>query len=152
MGDTRIMMVDRCALFPRRHDDCPTFNSFACASVAHLVPGLEETFVFMEDDFFLVSPMQPSMFFSREGSPLIDFHLDEHSFQKVYERTRQGPDVPPEHVPRRLSESWPYVLHACHSPMPMLVSFSMAMEEEFSDWFSFLRSHKHRFQCCDASK
>jgi len=57
-----------------------------------------------------------------------------------------GPHMPPEHVPDRL-DSWSFT----HRAMPMTVSFNMQLEKKFPDWFAFVRSHKTRFVCCNAS-
>jgi len=153
-NETRLVMVDRCTLFPRGSGDCPTYNSYACNSVAHLIPGLKEHFVYMEDDYYFVRPVNSSQFFSPVGTPLVDFSLNTDSFEEVYgaRADLSGPDMPPEHLPLHMINDDTIGQHASHSPMPMRVSFLKSMESKFSDWFAFLRSHRHRFQCCDVSK
>jgi len=143
-NDSRIEMVDRCTLFPVR-SDCPTKNTAACQAVSHLIPGLSEHFVAMQDDYFFVGPVTPSSFFDADGAPFI-FALGTGVLTPVYGPREElsGPDVPPEKVPLRTS---PFV----HSPIPMLVSFTRTLEEEFGDWFAFVRSHKRRFVCCNAT-
>merc|ERR1719271_2140274 len=64
----------------------------------------------------------------------------------MYGSRKDGPDQPPENVPARIENALP------HSPLPMLKNFSSFLEDQFPDWFAFVRSHKFRFQCCDASK
>merc|ERR1719409_2198396 len=69
-----INMVDRCALFPQKErkgeereeeeqKDCPTFNTEACYSVAHKIPGLAERYVLMDDDMLFTRPVTPEVFF-----------------------------------------------------------------------------------------
>lgn len=145
-NDSRIEMVDRCMLFPRK-SDCPTHNLAACQSIVHRVPGLLERFLFMEDDFIFIHPVTPSMFFSPHGKPFITTKLQDSQLQEIYgprDMLMSGPDMPPEHLPRRVE--W-----FVHGPLPMTISFSTSMELEYSDWYSFVRSHKTRFTCCDAS-
>lgn len=153
VNDTRLVMVDRCALFPRGLADCPTKNTHACRAVVHHIPGLNEHFIYMDDDHYFVSPMTPSDFFSVGGQPLIDITLTEDSFSEVYgppETLPKGPDMPPEHLPRHLSANAPGAQHAAHSPAPMLLSFMKSMAQKYGDWYAFVQSHKTRFSCCDA--
>jgi hypothetical protein len=145
-NDSRIEMVDRCMLFPRR-SDCPTKNIAACQSVVHRVPGLLERFVFLEDDFIFIRPVQPSHFFSPHGKPYITTLLTDSQLMEAYgarDLLMTGPDMPPDHVPLRVE--W-----FVHVPMPMTISFSTRLEQDYSEWFAFVRSHKTRFTCCDAS-
>merc|ERR1719408_292252 len=55
--------------------------------------------------------------------------------------------MPPEYVPDRI-KFWSFT----HRAMPMTISFNTHLEKEFADWFAFVRSHKTRFVCCNASK
>jgi len=151
-SDARIEMVDRCKLFPVA-GDCPTRNTAACQAVAHRIPGLNEHFVYLEDDFFFVQNVMPSTFFTADGKPRIYglaeptfYGFDEGAIREVYAPRDglSGPDMPPRKVPLRVNGY-------SHAPIPMLVSFSQSLENEFADWFAFVRSHKDRFTCCNAS-
>lgn len=146
-GDSRIVMVDRCTLFPRK-SDCPTMNTAACEAVMHRIPGLQEHFVMMEDDWILLRKMSPSDFFSTDGRPLYAIPVKQDSLVEMYgpRESLHGPQMPPEHVPDRI-DSWTNT----HRALPMTVSFTMRLEQEFGDWFAFVRSHKTRFVCCNAS-
>jgi len=147
VGDSRIVMVDRCTLFPEKRD-CPTMNSAACEAVMHRIPGLHEKFVMMQDDWFLLRKMSPSDFFSTSGRPRYAPPVTKDSLVEMYgpRKYLHGPHMPPEHVPDRL-DSWSFT----HRAMPMTVSFNMQLEKKFPDWFAFVRSHKTRFVCCNAS-
>jgi len=143
--DPRVEMVDRCGLFPKQ-SDCPTKNSAACESVGHLVPGLKEQFVFMMDDVIFVDRVVPSDFFSADGKPLLTSIVKDGVWRDLYggKNHPSGPDMPPAHMPVRLD-------YFAHKPLPLLVNFCHTVEGEFPEWFSFVRSHKLRFTCCDAS-
>jgi len=139
-------MIDRCNLFGRSQD-CPTVNDAACRSVMHKIPGLSEHFVAMDDDFLLLRPLKPSDFFASErrnvGKPLV---LAEGALKGVpmYHHKPPGPDMPPNSVPTRMSQ-----FH--HTPTPNLVSFARQLENTYPDWFAFVRSHRTRFVCCNAT-
>jgi len=98
----------------------------------------------MEDDMFFVEPVTPATFFSADDKPIVKFtHL---GAVQLYPERPLGPDMPPEHVPMRMNTWYP------HKPISMRLNFSWFLEREFGNWFAFVRSHKYRFQCCDASK
>lgn len=144
--DPRIEMVDRCTLFPNA-SDCPTFNTFACEAVAHLIPGLSERFIYLDDDLFLTRSVQPSNFFSANGKPITSFDVKTNDLVEIYGSRASlppGPNMPPELVPMRMT-AYPQQL------TPMLVSFAKLLETKFTHWYAFVRSHKTRFTCCDAS-
>jgi len=144
-ADSRIVMVDRCTLFPRKRD-CPTKNIAACQTVMHRIPGLQERFVYMEDDWFLLRKMSPADFFFLRGRPLLAVPVKEDSITEMYgpREDLHGPQMPPEHVPDRIIS-----FRFTHRAMPMTISFNTHLEKEFADWFAFVRSHKIRFYCCN---
>ena len=49
----------------------PTFNSFAIISHLHLIPGLSETFLYLEDDMLLLRDVTLADFLSPDGRPLV---------------------------------------------------------------------------------
>ncbi|NRG16648.1 stealth conserved region 3 domain-containing protein [Rhizobiales bacterium] len=52
-------------------DILPTFNSFAIVSHLHMLPGLSDRFVYMEDDMLIPHPVTTSDFTSPDGRPLV---------------------------------------------------------------------------------
>lgn len=114
----------------------------------HRIPDLQEHFVMMDDDWFFLRKMSPSDFFSKSGRPQYAIPVTEDSLVEMYgpPKDLHGLQTPPEHVPDRL-ESFAFT----HRALPMTVNFSMHLEEEFGDWFAFVRSHKTRFVCCNSS-
>jgi len=49
----------------------PTFNSFAIISHLHLIPGLSETFLYLEDDMLFLKDVTPADFRAADGRPLV---------------------------------------------------------------------------------
>ncbi len=50
-------------------DYLPTFNSFSIVSHMHLLPGLGERVIYLEDDMMLASPMAGASCFDADGQP-----------------------------------------------------------------------------------
>lgn len=61
--ENRIRLVDHRDIFKGYEDCLPTFNSSSILPMLWRVPGLSENFLFLNDDFFLISPVAPSDFF-----------------------------------------------------------------------------------------
>ena len=49
----------------------PTFNSFAIISHMHLIPGLSENFIYLEDDMLFLRPVSRSDFAGDAGLPFV---------------------------------------------------------------------------------
>jgi len=49
----------------------PTFNSFAVVSHLHLLPGLTERFLYLEDDMLIAAPLALSNLCAEDGRPLV---------------------------------------------------------------------------------
>ena len=72
----------------------PIFNSCAIELFLHRVPGISEHFLYFNDDFFVLNPIEKDYFFTRDGHPINGFHyrnLDKiqnlshgHSFLNAY--------------------------------------------------------------------
>ncbi len=67
--------VERDDVVVVHHDDImapehlPTFNSFSIVSHIHLLPGLGDRVIYLEDDMMLASPMAGTSCFDAEGRP-----------------------------------------------------------------------------------
>lgn len=59
----RVQLVDHRQVFAGYEHHLPTFNSRAIISVLWRIPGLAEHFVYFNDDFMLLQPVQPTDFF-----------------------------------------------------------------------------------------
>lgn len=67
-GHDRIVWVDHSDIIPPEY--LPTFNSHVIESYLHHAPSLSERFLYLNDDFFVMQPMQPSDFFTGAGLSL----------------------------------------------------------------------------------
>jgi hypothetical protein len=56
----------------------PTFNSHAIEANLHRIPGISEPFLYLNDDFFLNRPLEPSDFVTSDGKYCL-FLLKKHS-------------------------------------------------------------------------
>lgn len=71
----RLVLVDHREIFAGFESYLPTFNSLAIESVIHRIPGLSEHFVYFNDDFMLIKPVEASGFF-RAGRPVLHGRFD----------------------------------------------------------------------------
>ena len=62
-----LRVISHRELFPDL-EQLPTFNSHAIESVLHRIPGLSEQFIYMNDDVFLSSVVNPESFFEVGGA------------------------------------------------------------------------------------
>jgi hypothetical protein len=67
---TRIKIIDHKEIFYGYENVLPTINPRCIESLFYRIPGLSEHFVYFNDDFFLIKPIQPSDWFI-EGKPVI---------------------------------------------------------------------------------
>lgn len=68
----------------------PTFNSSTIELFLHKIPGLEEHFIYGNDDTFIYKPLQPEDFFDENGNPIVEyksFDNLESSFHKLVKRS-----------------------------------------------------------------
>lgn len=68
----RVSVVKHSDIFPNK-SHVPTFNSAAIESNIHRIPGLSQQFVYMNDDFFFASPVEPEDFYTEETGLKIRF-------------------------------------------------------------------------------
>lgn len=61
--ESKVKVVDHTVIFAGYEDCLPTFNSSTILSVLWRIPGLAERFLFLNDDFALIRPVQPEDFF-----------------------------------------------------------------------------------------
>jgi len=132
-------IVDRCLLLPSGH--CPTRNGFAATSVAALIPGLSEFFIFTDDDVLVSSPVTPDLFFPKAlSSPMrtpqcwaLSTTREGHSIYK----NRQSTGLRDAQLPKT------YTGHILHVWFPMRKSSLLKFEARYPQALAFIRSH-HR--------
>ncbi len=59
----RVRVVDHAEVFAGYEQYLPTFNSRAISGMLWRIPGLAENFLYVNDDFVLIQPVQPTDFF-----------------------------------------------------------------------------------------
>lgn len=66
VGSETVKWVYHDEVIPREY--LPTFNSHAVETYLHLIPGLSDQFIYMNDDFFLCGFVRPEDFFTIYGA------------------------------------------------------------------------------------
>lgn len=61
--ESRVKVVDHAVIFAGYEQYLPTFNSMSISSMLWRIPGIAERFLFLNDDFALIRPVEPSAFF-----------------------------------------------------------------------------------------
>lgn len=68
--DLDINLVDHKEIFRGFEEYLPTFNSRTIEAMIHRIPGLSEQFIYLNDDFFMIKPVEPEDYFL-DGKPLV---------------------------------------------------------------------------------
>lgn len=61
--ESRVKIVDHRVIFAGYEQHLPTFNSMSISSMLWRIPGIAERFLFLNDDFALIRPVERSAFF-----------------------------------------------------------------------------------------
>ena len=69
-GIPSLTLIRHTLLFGQHRSHLPTFNSQAIECHLHRIPDLSETFIYMNDDFFIGKDLQWSDFFTGQGHPV----------------------------------------------------------------------------------
>ncbi|TCP75532.1 Stealth-like protein [Pseudomonas putida] len=143
--DPRIIWVDHIDIFPDSNV-LPTFNSHAIEASLHLIPGLSEKFIYLNDDFVLSQPCLPSDFFDEVGRSLSYFEpygmvtgrIDSESPDYLIAASNVckllKPDFP-SYTPRTLHRHVPYALRK---------SVLQELEQRYTSAFVSTRAAKTR--------
>lgn len=59
----KIKLVDHCDIFSCYEQYLPTFNTRSITTMLWRIPGLAENFLYINDDFMLIRPVEPTAFF-----------------------------------------------------------------------------------------
>ena len=144
MDTPMVTVVDHKEIFTNP-DDLPTFNSMAIECHLQQIPGLQEHYLYFNDDVFLGKPVTPEDFFSpadkmkiflsKRELPLGLPTPGEEGFFAASKNTRilMGTTFGSE----------PQFMHS-HTPYPTLKSFVKEVEEHFSEIFTKVSSHRFR--------
>jgi hypothetical protein len=143
LEDPRIRWVDHREFLPL--DGLPVFNSHAIESRLHHIPGLANHFLYFNDDFFLLRPMQPTHFYYSNGIGKCFFEEwgtvvgDVHPFDPDYlNGARNG-----KRLLERSLDCSVAALHR-HTPYSLRKDVLFEMEERFPE--DFARTARSRFR------
>ena len=64
--ESRVKVIDHSVIFTGYEQYLPTFNSMSISTMLWRIPGLAERFLFLNDDFALIRPVEPAAFFRGE--------------------------------------------------------------------------------------
>ncbi|MFQ3230212.1 Stealth CR1 domain-containing protein [Reinekea sp.] len=68
----KIKLVDHKQIFEGYEQHLPTFNTRSISAALWRIPGIADSFIYMNDDFFIIKPVIPSDFFADEkGSKVV---------------------------------------------------------------------------------
>lgn len=68
----KIKIVDHQEILPK--EALPTFNSRIIEHFLYKIPGIEEHFLYANDDMFFSRPTHPGDFFEKDGRPIVRFN------------------------------------------------------------------------------
>lgn len=148
----RIEWIDQNRLVPS--EDQPTFNSNVIEQVLHLIPGLTEHYIHINDDYLIVRPVHPRVFFTEDhgiklfiepkavNPPKGDFARSMMytlwqksvytSVRAVQERYRDLPGGPPE------------VHFVKHAPFVYTRTLMQKVHDSFTPLLDGTRKHRNR--------
>jgi len=152
---TPIEIVDHTVIFRGYEQYLPTFNSLSIETMLWRIPGLAEHFVYMNDDFMIISPLAREDFFDSRGLPLC--YADNYSTLWA-ETLRALKPRRHSHKPFGFKDSMlnalyvagrqPHFPHIEHTPLPLRRSFFERFYTEHPE--AMERNIRHRFR--DASQ
>lgn len=85
---SKLNLVDHRDIFPPGFAGLPTFSNRSIESVLYRIPGLAEHFIYLNDDFFLINPVQPDDWFEH-GMPVIRGFWSTQPDQRLFVRLRK---------------------------------------------------------------
>ncbi|MCH9689613.1 MAG: capsular biosynthesis protein [Gammaproteobacteria bacterium] len=131
----RFQVIDHHDIFRGFSQYLPTFNSLSIESMLWRIPDLSEQFIYLNDDCFLLRPLEPSAFF-QEGKPVLRGRWKTqtaHQWKYAYKRFLGKEIIPVGH--RRFQENSAKAagfktkfMHLPHVPFPLL-------KQTFVDFF-----------------
>jgi len=124
----------------------PSFNSKAIETVIHRVPGLAEHYIYLNDDFYMLRPMYPAEFFTREGRPISIARVGYFDAVPPWMDSVIGLDPIHSNAWRETSRSLRRtgVLVAKHAPMALTRSLMNRTAWRLAAEFAQIRSHRFR--------
>lgn len=90
IGHPRVKMIDHIKIIPQQY--LPTHVSNTIEWFLKDIPGIEEYFIAMNDDFLFLNPVEPSDFFTADGLPILPLNSTplENTEQSTLKYARDG--------------------------------------------------------------
>jgi hypothetical protein len=142
----RIVWVKHEDIFPD-HSALPTFNSHAIEACLHLIEGLSEQFIYLNDDFVLSQPCLPSDFFDEVGRSLAYF--ESYGMVDTSENREELPDylIAAKNSKHLIKQEFlNYDARNLHRHVPYALKKSVIseLETKFASAFELTRQAKRR--------
>lgn len=140
----KITIVDHREIF-RDAEVLPVFNSHAIESQLHHIPGLSERYLYLNDDFMFMRPVEPELFFTSNGlskyfpsNATLDLSDRSARDLPVLSAAKRGRDFMIERFGRTVTNKFK------HTPQPQLRSVLEQFEHEEPELFDTVASSRFR--------
>jgi len=124
-----ITMITEGEIFPRL-EYIPNKNSNAIESCLHRIPQLNEHFIYLNDDFFIGCKLDYTYFFTEDGKAIVSDKIN----------------YPIKINKKRTKMKLPLTIRGfySHTPYPYIKSQCKLFEENYKDYYHFIRKTKNR--------
>ena len=129
----KITLVDQKEIFPKeKHDLLPCKVADIIETYIHLIPGLSEHFIFLNDDFFINKPLKFDNFFNFNKKIIINKdNLNFINMNKNKYDNRNYPFI------------LKYKLYHQHVPYNMTISSRKEFINKYIEWIQFIRNQSY---------
>ena len=139
----RIILVDQNEIFPEeKRSQLPCKVSGIIYTYLHLIPDLEEHYLYLNDDFFINKPLQYTEFFDPDGTKLYVHGSVRHYEKMNYDHNKYT--------------EYPYIFnkhhHYVHIPYAITKSSTIDYINKYSEWIDWVRNldyNKRRSEMCE---
>lgn len=144
----KIEWVDHRDIFPN-NEDLPTFNSHAIESCLHRIDGLNEKFIYLNDDMIINAPCYYHDFYDSSERSIAHLEpygmiLDDNEYDKNKDYLK--PSINCNNLVKKFAPSYLSTKLHKHSPYALIKSTLTKIEDEFQEHFDSTRSNKIRAQ------
>ena len=138
----KLQWVKHEEVFPD-HAVLPTFNSHAIESCLHNINGINERFIYFNDDMFVNRPCYYGDFFDHNGKSIV--HLEPYgmvSESNNFDETKDylAPSINCHHLIKKINPEYNAGRLHKHSPYALRKSVLEKIEEQFAD--AFIKTRK----------
>jgi len=131
----RINIIDQKQIFPvYKHLELPCKVADIIETYIHLIPGLSEHFIYLNDDFFVNKPLNYTEFFNKSGTK-----IKVNKKVSNYEKMNFNDILKFENYPFN-NKGRCYHGHILY---PITISSRKRFINEYSDWISWVRNTKY---------